>query len=153
MARILYALPLAIRAAREGFSAAAFEKQLRELGQGARSSEVRALYKEAVDIVSRSQGTEPFQPLNLPPSEPMARFPTRNKTSVMQNVSLVYRDKTTGQISRTFYRVTSANGLSRQEAIDQAIAAYSDNAERYGQDLIGAVHTSAYRQVPFGGGG
>jgi hypothetical protein len=63
---------------------------------------------------------------------------------------LVYRDRTTGNISKTYYSVVSDTGVTRESAISQAIGAYSDNAEQYNQDLIGAVHTSAYQMVPFG---
>jgi hypothetical protein len=46
------------------------------------------------------------------------------------------------------YQVSSENGVTRQEAINTAIAAYEDKAEHYGQELVGAVHTKTFQLVP-----
>lgn len=150
MARILGLFPSAIIAAKGGMSANAFYRQLKTLGIAARRSEVLALYREAKAITSKS-GNEVFANPDLPPaSSELQTWPTRKATGVKQGITLAYRDKTTGEISRTYYSVTSPNGILRSEAVAQAIAAYSDAAERYNQDLIGAVHTSAYNLTPTG---
>lgn len=150
MARILGAFPAALLAARGGMSANAFYRQLQSLGLGARRGEVLALYKEAQAIVSKT-GDEVFaDPALAPTASELQVWPTSKATGIAQNVTLTYRDRTTGEVSKTYYRVSSDEGVTREEAISQAVSAYSDASDRYNQDLIGAVHTSAYRLTPTG---
>ena len=149
MARILGAFPAALIAARAGMSANAFYRELQQSGYGARRGEVLALYKTAVSIVSRTQ-EEPFRPLNRAPlASELGTWPTKGATGIAQTVTLAYRDRTTGTIKQTWWRTVSPNGITRSEAIAGAIDAYSEHAESYEQDLIGAVHTSAYNLTPF----
>lgn len=149
MARILGLLPSALIAARGGMSANAWYQQLRAQGEAPRKSDAQRLFKEAKDIVTRS-GSDLFHPSDQVPSgDDLGRWPTKTATGVAQTVSLVYRDPDTGVISHTWYRVTTPNGMTRAEAVAQAIDAYSGAAERYAQELLGAVHTSAYQLVPF----
>jgi len=149
MARILGAFPAALIAARGGMSANAFVKELQQSGYGARRSEALALYKVAQGVVTRT-AEEPFRPLNqVPLASEIGTWPTKGATGLVQTVTLTYRDRTTGSIKQTWWRNVSPNGITREEAIAGAIAAYSEHAETYEQDLIGAVHTSAYNLSPF----
>lgn len=149
MARILGAFPAALVAARGGMSANAFVRELRESGFGARRSEVLQLYKAAVGIVSRT-AEEPFRPVNeAPQPAELGSWPTKEATGIAQTVTLTYRDRTTGTIKQTWYRTVNDAAITRETAIAEAIDAYSEHAESYDQDLIGAVHTSAYNLTPF----
>lgn len=149
MARVLGALPAALIAARGGMSANAFIRELQSQGYGARRSELLQLYRTATSIVARTPD-EPFRPLGgVPSGSELGTWPSRNATGVAQTVSLTYRDRTTGTIKQTWYRTVSPNGITREAAIAEAIDAYSEHAESYEQDLIGAVHTSAYNLSPF----
>lgn len=148
MAQILGAFRQAIISAASGSSQNAFERTLRALGQGARASEARALFKIARSITTASP-QEVFRPIEQAPSgAEIGTQITRKATGIRQNVSLVYRDKTTGTIKQTFWSTVGSSPLTREEAIATAIDAYSEHAEQYNQDLIGAVHTSAYNLVP-----
>jgi len=150
VARILGAFPAALIAARGGMSANAFYRQLQELGMGARRSEALAIFKAAKEIVAKSPD-EPFSDISAAPTdERLTPWPTRVATGVKQVVTLTYRDRTTGTVAQTYYSVTSDTGLAREEALASAIDAYSDHAEEYNQDLIGAIHTGAYRLTPVG---
>lgn len=150
MARVLGLLPSALIAAAQNAGAGAYYGVLRALKSAPRTSEAYALYRVAKSITSAA-GTDVFQPLNQnPASNTLPIFPTKVATGFRQNVSLVYRDRTTGQISKTYFSVTSETGMTRESAISKAIAAYADQAEAYNQDLIGAVHTSAYQLMPMG---
>lgn len=151
MARILSVFPSALIAAREGLSANAFDRQLRELGMGARRSEVLQLYKIAVSIVAKSP-EEPFRNIReAPRPEQLEPYPTKKATGIIQHITLTYRDTITGHISRTFYSTTSPQGIPREQAMAQAITAYSDSVSGQNQEFIGAVHTSAYNLTPFEG--
>lgn len=151
MPRILGAFPAALNAASEGMSANAFYRSLQDLGVGARRSEVLQLYKIAVGIVARNP-EEPFRDITQAPAgHETVPFPTRHATGVRQVVTLTYRDRTTGHIQQTFWSTVSPNGITRETAMATAIDAYSEHAEAYDQDLIGAVHTSSYILTPFAG--
>ena len=148
MAAILGSFPAALRAAREGMSANAFYRQLQSLGVGARRSEVLQLYKTAMGVLW-THPEEPFRPQNeVPTGSDLALWPTRREAGVAQTVTLTYRDRITGQIKQTWWTIKTESGIARETAIAQAIDAYSEHAESYSQDLIGAVHTSAYRYSP-----
>lgn len=149
MSRILGLFPSALIAARGGMSANGWYNELRSQGIAPRKVEAQRLFKIAKDITTRA-GSEPFAPLDeTPVGADVGRWPTKTATGIVQTVALTYRDQTTGQIATTWYRAKSATGMTRQAAIAMAINAYASHTEEYGQDLIGAVHTSAYELVPF----
>lgn len=149
MARILGLFPSSLAAAKGGMTANAYYRELRALGMAARRSEVLALYKISLSIVAKSP-EEPFRPISeVPKPEHLVPFPTKSATGVRQNVTLVYRNRVTGSINRTYWSVTSENGITRENALATAIDTYSPHAADYGQDLIGAVHTGAYSYQPF----
>lgn len=148
MARVLGLFPSALIAARGGLSANQYYSELRDLGIAARRSEVLQLYKIAKSIVTKSPD-EPFRDISQTPRGPETPpWPTRKAVGVAQTVTLTYRDRTTGQIKQTWWRTVTPDGMTREQALATAIDSYSDHAESYDQDLIGAVHTSAYRLVP-----
>lgn len=150
MARILGALPAALLAASNGMSANAFYRELQASGYGARRSEVLALYKTVRTILVAAP-EEPFRNIaQVPQEHELTPWPTRKATGIAQTVQLLYRDKVTGHIQQTYWRTSSQNGITRETAMATAIDAYSTHAESYNQDLIGAIHTSAYRNIPFG---
>lgn len=148
MARILAAFPSALLASRQGMSANAFYRELQSLGMGARRSEVLSLYRISKAITARSPN-EPFRDImQVPTGGEIQTWPTVKATGFRQTVALVYREKSTGAINLTWWATTNTEPVARETAVAQAINAYSDHATRYNQDLIGAVHTSTYRQVP-----
>ena len=143
-------MPSALRAARAGLTASEWYHLLRVQGLAPRQSEAYRLYSHAVSLVANAP-SEIGQPMSRKPVPPPgAVFPTKNATGVMQTVTLLYRNRTTGNIDKVFYRVTSPTGVTRASAVAKAIDAYAGNAENYDQDLIAAVHSSAYRMVPSG---
>jgi hypothetical protein len=66
---------------------------------------------------------------------------------VLQTVQLFYRERVTGNVVQRFFNVKTPEGITRQEAINQAINANVGNAEKYQQELIGAVHTGTANLV------
>lgn len=148
MARILGLFPSALAAARLGATERQWEREVRALGMGARSSEMLQLWRVAKSIVAKS-ADEAFRDPSLAPSESeIPAWPSKRATGIAQTVTLTYRDRTTGQIKQTWWRTVGDNPLTREQAMATAIDAYSEHAESYNQDLIGAVHTSSYRLVP-----
>lgn len=148
MARVLGLLPSALRAARAGLSATAWYKTLRVQGIAPRESEARALYAHAVSLVATGGDEVGARQSQKPRIADLAVWPTKNATGVKQTVTLLYRDRTTGQIQQTFWSVVSPKGVIRREAVASAIEAYAGHADAYNQDLIMAVHSSARLLVP-----
>lgn len=149
MARILGLFPAALLAAKNDMSANAFYRELRAEGIAARRTEVLQIFKIAKSITVRSPD-EPFRDIFATPhGDELSPWPMKKSTNILQNVTIVYRDRTTGHLSQTWWRTATPNGITRERALSMAIDAYSEHAESYDQELIGAVHTSAYRPVPF----
>lgn len=137
----------ALAASAAGMSERAWEKEVRTAGLGARSSEMLQLWRIAKSVTTASP-QEPFRDITqVPTGGELAPWPVKNPGGVIQNVSLAYRDRETGAIKQTWYRVKTDTGITREEAMARAIDAYSETADRYNQDLIGAVHTSSYSLV------
>jgi hypothetical protein len=126
----------------------AYYREIRAEGIAARRSEVLKLYKLALEIVTASPH-EPFRdPGQVPDTDALPVWPTRKQTGIKQNVRLLYRDRTTGEILSTHWSIVTPNGVVREQAVAAAINAYAQHAEDYNQDLIHAVHASAYKLVP-----
>lgn len=138
----------AIRAAKEGMSANKWLAALRAAGTGVRRAVGLRLFGLAKGIAAEA-GEEPTRDLDVVPSlAEMPPSPTRNSEGVLQTVRLVYRERVTGNLREVFHSTVSTSGITRQEAIDNAIDAYAAHSAEYQTDLVGAVHTSAIRLVP-----
>lgn len=148
MARILGLFGPALLAAKEGVSANAFYRAQQAAGFGARRSEVLSLFRIAKSVAVASPD-EPFEDISTAPEiSRLASWPTKNATGVRQNVTITYRDRVTGELKQTFWSTVNESPITREEAISAAVGAYAEHAESYEQDLIGAVHTSAYNLAP-----
>lgn len=122
---------------------------MQAIGLGARRSEMLELYGIAKSIVARSPD-EPFRDITqVPTASEIQQWPTKKATGFAQVVTLLYRDRTTGKLAQTYWKTSNPQPMTREQAMALATSAYSDQAEQYNQDLIGAVHTSTYEQVPF----
>jgi len=150
MARILGLLPSALRSARAGLTASEWYKILRIQGIAPRQSEAYKLYAQAISLVANAPGEIGKPQSRKPVASELSVYPTKSATGIMQTVTLLYRNRTTGIIDQVYYRVTSKTGVSRSAAVKKAIEAYAGQAANYDQDMIGAVHSSAYRMEPSG---
>jgi hypothetical protein len=138
----------AVRAAAEGLSAQKWLDALKATGQGIRRQVALRLFKEA-KVIAAESGQEITRSLNAVPTlDEMAPSPTRNSTGVLQTVQLTYRERVTGKLRTVYHNTKSENGVTRQQAIDLAIAEYQQHSEEYQTELIGAIHTSAIRLTP-----
>jgi hypothetical protein len=149
MSAILGLFPSALNAASGGWSANRWIKEMQSVGLGARRSEMLDLFRLAKGITSRSPD-EPFRDIGQVPTAGEIRvWPTRKATGFAQVVTLVYRDRVTGKLAQTYWKTANVQPMRREQAMSLAVSAYSDQSEAYNQDLVGAVHTSTYQQVPF----
>jgi hypothetical protein len=134
-------IPFAIKAAEAGYSANAFVRALAEAGAGMRRAVALKVFAAGRALAAEYR-QEPTRPLNqVPTFAESKQWPTRASEGVLQTVQLTYRERVTDRIVTRFYNVKTAGGITRQEAIDQAVTANAANAERYQQTLVGAIHT------------
>jgi hypothetical protein len=121
---------------------------LQEAGTGIRRQVALRLYAEAKNVAAEA-GAEPTRDLReVPTLAEMPPVATRGTEAVLQTVRLAYRERKTGKLKVVFHSTKSDTGVSRQQAISNAINAYAASSEEYEQDLVGAVHSSAVRLVP-----
>lgn len=141
---------LMLRAVREGYSASQTLSLFRQFGLGMRTQNFYRLWGQA-EVVHREAGAEATRPLEMVPtlaeSPPIAARPGADP-GVLQTVRLVYREAVTGNLRTVYHSTKSAEGITRQEAINQAIDAYQSHSEEYQTTLVAAAHTSAIRIVP-----
>jgi hypothetical protein len=138
----------AVRAATEGLSAGAWLQSLKDAGSGIRRQVGLRLYAEARTVAAEA-GQEPTRDrFRAPELSEMGVTPTRSREGVLQTVRLVYRENVTGNLRTVFHSTLSDAGVTRNEAIQAAIEAYSAHSEEYQTKLVGAVHTSAVRMIP-----
>lgn len=141
---------LMLRAIRQDLSGAQTLRLFREFGLGMRTQEFYALWGQA-QVVVREAGEEPTRPLDQVPtlaeSAPVAAGP-RAEAGVIQTVRLTYRENVTGKLRVVYHSTKSDEGITRQEAINNAISSYAAHSAEYETSLLAAAHTSAIRIVP-----
>lgn len=151
MAFPIEAWQTALEAARQGLSANAGLRTLRDAGVGIRRDTWLTLYRSASTVIARSAG-EPFAPLHSKPqSHEIGEYPSKSQTGYMQRVTLVYRERGTGNIIRTYHSTMGNRLVTRQQAIQNAVNAYAGEEDEYDQELIGVSYTSTVRFVPLEG--
>lgn len=140
----------AIRAVREGLSARAGLSAFRGGGGSIRDATWFRAYSEAKSAVAGRE-RELAAPQNRAPSrEELQTWTTRGAAGILQQVEVFVRDLATGEVVPIPYSVTSDAGVSRQIAIGEALGAIADEAEGYGQVVLGAAHVGAFEMVPGG---
>jgi hypothetical protein len=141
---------LMLRAGQEGYSGAATLRLFREFGLGMRTGDFYKLWAQA-QVTAREAGQEATRPLDQVPTlaetAPIAAGP-RAEPGVIQTVRLVYRENVTGHLRTVLHSTKSEAGITRQEAVANAIDSYASHSEEYQTSLVAAAHTSAIRVVP-----
>lgn len=146
---------LMLQAVEQGTSGAALLRELRAEGIGMRTQDFYRLFGQAAAVV-REAGAEPFRPVDQVPTlaeSPPVPASLRAEPGVIQTVRLVYREKVTGNFRVVYHSTKTAEGITRQAAVDAAIDAYEAHSQEYQTTLYAAVHTSAIRITPVAGFG
>ena len=141
---------LMLRGVQEGMSGARILSTFRQFGLGMRTQDFYRLFGQAARAVAEA-GAEPTRPLGQVPTlseiAPVAAGP-RAEPGVIQTVRLIYREAVTRNLREVYHSTKTAQGITRQEAINAAIDSYATNSEEYQTTLVAAAHTSAIRIVP-----
>ena len=90
------------------------------------------------------------EPVNLRPvASEIQAWETKKAKGYIQQVEVLVRERATGQIISVPFSVSGRALVSRRNAIQQALDVYSDeNAEKYGQQILGAIYTGTYEARP-----
>jgi hypothetical protein len=145
-----YPLGFAVRALKQGLSARAGLSAYRSGGGRIADATWFRMYSEARES-TLAQISELGRPLNRKPTgDEINTFTTKSATGYMQYVDIYVRDKETGLVSVRPYSLRSDRLYSRGKVVNDSLTAYSDAAEAYGEQVLGAAYMSTYELVPGG---
>lgn len=139
---------IALDAARKGLSANVAYQLARAAGAGVRRQSFLALSRLAATHVART-GEESGRPIqSVPQASEIGRWASKEAQGFGQTTTLVYRERGTGQIKQVFHTTRTDTLVSRIEAMQNAVNAYSGHAEEYDQELIGVTYSSTTQYIP-----
>jgi hypothetical protein len=147
----LNAAQWALMSVQEGVSARAGLAAYREAGGHLASQSWYRLVGEIQASLAAREGIYD-EPLDLAPvASEVKVWSTARAKGYIQQVEVLVREKSTGQIISVPFSVQGRTLVTRREAIRQALGVYSDdNAEKYDQQVLGAVYSGTYEARPSG---
>jgi hypothetical protein len=92
------------------------------------------------------------EPINRRPvASEIQRWDTAKAKGYIQQVEVLVRDRSTGEIMSIPFSVTGRTLVARSTALAKALEVYGgENLKKYPQQLLGAVYTGTYQAVPVG---
>lgn len=144
-----YPMWAAIRSVKEGLSGRAGLAAYRSGGGRVQDSTWFRMVAEARDAVA-ARGPELGRPQNRRPlPSEMTIWTTRKAKGVLQQVEVFVKDRDTQMVQRIPFSVRNPTAISRQAAIDVALANISaEGTDGDRQQFLGAVHVGTYVMVP-----
>jgi hypothetical protein len=137
-----------ISAALRGLTGAGTLTEMREAGLGMRTQEFYRSWGAAREIAAGT-GQEPTRPVgDVPAPAEISPIATNGPAGFLQTVTLVYKERVTGNRRVVYHSTKSDLPVTREQAINNAISAYEGHSEEYQTDLLGAFHTSTIQLVP-----
>ena len=145
----LYPATWALQGVQEGLSASAALRDFRAAGGHVADSTWYKVYGEVAAQISLREGIYD-EPQNLRPvASEIQQWTTVRATGYVQQVEVLVRDRGTGEIISVPYSSMGKTLRSRRAVIAEALDVYSDeNAEKYNQQILGAVYTGTYAASP-----
>jgi hypothetical protein len=145
----LFPATWALEGVQEGLSARAALRAFRDAGGRVADATWYKVYGEVAAQVSLREGIY-NEPQNLRPTgEEIKVWTTTKAKGYVQQVEVLVREQGTGEIISIPFSGMGRTLRSRRAVIAEALETYSDeNAERYGQTILGAVYTGTYEARP-----
>lgn len=152
MARPDYPLAAAIRTVRDGLSARAGLRAFRSGGGAVNDTkwfrtvaEVRRVVAERIDEASR--------PLNRRPTgDEITRLTSRKAVGYWQEIEVFTRDRSTGEVAASTFVLRGQGLVTRQAAIDFAVAEYAAGSagslNEAEDEVLGAAYVSTLELFP-----
>lgn len=132
----------------QGVSARAGLQAFREAGGEVRDATWYRLHGE-VQASFSAELTEAGRPQNRAPGvDELTTWSTVNAAGYLQQVEVALRDRGTGEVYFKPFSIAGDGLLTRQAAVAKAIETYSEGADAYDEQVLGAVHVGAYELVP-----
>jgi hypothetical protein len=145
----LNAAQFALAAVQEGLSARAGLGAYRESGGKIANETWYRLVGEIQASLADREGIydEPID--EVPYAHQIKTWTTAKAKGYIQQVEVIVREKSTGQIISVPFSVTGHKLVTRRQAMQQALDIYSDeNAQKYDQQILGAVYSGTYHARP-----
>lgn len=141
----------AVRTVREGLSGRTGLSAYREGGGEIRDATWYRMISEARAAIAGREA-EAGAPLNRrPTADEVNDWVTPRSRGYIQQVEVAVRDRDTGQVIMLPYSVRGTGLLTRQEAIDEALAHYTpEGTDGERQVILGALSVGTYRMIPGG---
>lgn len=135
---------LLLNALSEGLSATKALSNFREAGGSIRTQTWYKLAGEVRAAVANRDVVTGLDPTLLPRDEHFTPWSAGSEGQFLYQVEVPYRDVESGEVFRAPYSVITNRVLSPQDAIDEALDVYADNAEKYGQKILGGILVGLY---------
>jgi hypothetical protein len=141
----------AVRTVREGLSARGGLSAYRGAGGEIRDATWYRMVSEARAAIAGRE-REAGAPLNrMPVADEITQWSTPRARGFIQQVEVAVRDRDTGQVLMLPYSVRGDRLVTRQEAIDEALAHYTpEGTDGERQVILGALSVGVYRMMPGG---
>jgi hypothetical protein len=141
----------ALDAIMSGLSAREGLRQFRESGGHVASGTWFKLTGQLQAMLAEREGVY-NEPVNRRPvASEIKTWSTAKAKGYIQQVEVLVKDRASGEIISVPFSVTGRSLASRRSVVNKALDIYSDdNAQRYNQQILGAVYTGTYQATPIG---
>jgi hypothetical protein len=147
----LFPATWALQGVQSGLSARAALRDFRNAGGKVADSTWFKVYGEVAAQVSLREGIFAEPQSGSPFAHEIQQWSTIKAQGYAHQVEVLVRERATGEIVSIPYTGFSTELQNRQDVIDKALEVYSnDAAERYDQQILGAVYTGTYQAVRMG---
>lgn len=136
-----------------GTSATGALAEWRDLGLTFTDRQWYAMYGQVTDTLLRTEQAAALEPGVLPSANDYGEWAMGQGDQYATQVNVTYRDEETGLLSLQPFTFVTDEPHTPEEAEAAAMDIYGsdDNAERYGQQILGAFVTHVWITTPFGG--
>lgn len=131
-----------------GLSGNKIIQELTAAGLGARRSTLLGLISDARATYAAQERTAGLDFENPVPPDAITRWPSRTSTGYGHVVKLPIRNVGTGVIGERYHTVLSPHPMTPAEAIQEAMNANGDAAERYEYTIMGGILVNVVEYVP-----
>jgi len=146
-----YPATWALQGVEAGLSARAALAAYRDAGGHVADATWFKTYAEVAAHISEREGIFGERQEGTPYASEIQQWETIKAQGYAHQVEVLARERETGEIVSIPYTVMSHELQDRTDVINQALEIYSDeNAQRYNQQILGAVYTGTYQAVQTG---
>ena len=133
----------------EGMSATQGLRWFRSIGGHVATQTWYAARAHIEATISAREGIYNEEQRLRPTASEIIKWSTPSARGYVQKVEVLVRERATNAVISAPYSSMGKRLRSRQAIVREALSIYSgDQAEKYGQQILGAVYTGTYQAVP-----